>query len=186
MRSSLAVLFVIFVMSLIALDKPATPARAAVGVANPFFNESNLPFHAPPFDKIKNEDFQPAIEAGMREQLKEIEPIANNSEQPTFDNTIVALEKTGEFHGTYHVLGGLVSPIDGIGPEQLHIAELVKRIDDDTVQEIILATNPSMEGDATALYLRQQLLPFGVHVTRLARGLPVIAADDGASGVVAG
>src|SRR5499427_9601353 len=62
---------------------------------NPLLKESALPYHFPPFDKIKNEDFQPAIEAGMREQLKEIEPIANNSEQPTFDNTIVALERTG-------------------------------------------------------------------------------------------
>lgn len=87
---------------------------------------------------------------------------------------IVALEKTNEFHGTYHVLGGLVSPIDGIGPEQLHIAELVKRIDDDGVQEIILATNASVEGESTALYIQQQIGPDrDVKVTRLARGLPI-------------
>jgi recombination protein RecR len=70
---------------------------------------------------------------------------------------IVALEKTGQFSGTYHVLGGLVSPIDGIGPEQLHIAELVKRIDEDKVKEVILATNASVEGESTALYIQQQI-----------------------------
>lgn len=87
---------------------------------------------------------------------------------------IVALEKTNEFHGTYHVLGGLVSPIDGVGPEQLHIAELVKRIDEDDVEEIILATNASVEGESTALYIQQQIGPERkVRITRLARGLPI-------------
>lgn len=86
---------------------------------------------------------------------------------------IVALEKTGQFRGTYHVLGGLVSPIDGIGPEQLHIGELVARIDDDNVQEIILATNASVEGESTALYIQQQIGDRSVKITRLARGLPV-------------
>ncbi len=86
---------------------------------------------------------------------------------------LVALEKTGQFHGTYHVLGGLVSPIDGIGPEQLHIAELLKRIDEDKVQEIILATNASVEGESTALYIQQQIGGRKVKITRLARGLPI-------------
>jgi recombination protein RecR len=86
---------------------------------------------------------------------------------------IVALEKTGQFKGTYHVLGGLVSPIDGIGPEQLHIAELVQRIDDDSVQEIILATNASVEGESTALYIQKQIGGREVQITRLARGLPI-------------
>ncbi len=86
---------------------------------------------------------------------------------------IVALEKTGQFAGTYHVLGGLVSPIDGIGPEQLHIAELVKRIDEDKVEEIILATNASVEGESTALYIQQQIDRRKVKITRLARGLPI-------------
>lgn len=86
---------------------------------------------------------------------------------------IVALEKTSQFHGTYHVLGGLVSPIDGISPEQLHIAELMKRIDEDKVKEIILATNASVEGESTALYIQQQIGDRKVKVTRLARGLPV-------------
>lgn len=86
---------------------------------------------------------------------------------------ILALEKTGQYRGTYHVLGGLVSPIDGIGPEQLHIRELVARIDEDKVEEIILATNASVEGESTALYIQQQIGERDVKVTRLARGLPV-------------
>lgn len=86
---------------------------------------------------------------------------------------ILALEKTSQFKGTYHVLGGLVSPIDGIGPEQLHIRELMRRIDDDQVKEIILATNASVEGESTALYIQQQLGDRKVKATRLARGLPV-------------
>jgi recombination protein RecR len=86
---------------------------------------------------------------------------------------IVSLEKTNGFHGTYHVLGGLVSPIDGVGPEQLHIRELVERIDEDQVEEIILATNASVEGESTALYIQQQIGDRTVKVTRLARGLPI-------------
>lgn len=86
---------------------------------------------------------------------------------------IVALEKTAQFGGTYHVLGGLVSPIDGVGPEQLHIAELVKRIDEDEVTEIILATNASVEGESTSLYIQQQVGDRDVKITRLARGLAV-------------
>ncbi len=86
---------------------------------------------------------------------------------------IVALEKTGQYKGTYHVLGGLVSPIDGIGPEQLHIQELIQRIDDDKVKEVILATNASVEGESTALYIQQQIGDRKVKITRLARGLPI-------------
>jgi recombination protein RecR len=86
---------------------------------------------------------------------------------------IIALEKTNGFLGTYHVLGGLVSPIDGIGPEQLHIKELVKRIDEDKVEEVILATNASVEGESTALLITQQLGDKAVKITRLARGLPI-------------
>lgn len=86
---------------------------------------------------------------------------------------IVALEKTNQFHGTYHVLGGLVSPIDGVGPEQLHIRELVGRIDEDKVKEVILATNASVEGESTALYIQKQIGGRKVKITRLARGLPI-------------
>ena len=86
---------------------------------------------------------------------------------------IVALEKTNQFKGTYHVLGGLVSPIDGIGPENLHMSELLKRVDEDKVKEIILATNASVEGESTAMYIQQQLEGKKVKITRLARGLSV-------------
>ena len=86
---------------------------------------------------------------------------------------IVALEKTNTFKGTYHVLGGLVSPIDNITPEQLRISELIARVDDDGVEEIILATNASVEGESTALYIQQQLGNRNITLTRLARGLPI-------------
>ncbi len=86
---------------------------------------------------------------------------------------VVALEKIGDFTGTYHVLGGLVSPIDGVGPEQLRIKELIRRIDDDKVKEVILATNASVEGESTALYIQQQIGNRKVTLTRLARGLPI-------------
>lgn len=86
---------------------------------------------------------------------------------------VLALEQTGGFQGRYHVLHGVLSPIEGIGPEDLKIRPLIERIKKEEVKEVILATNPSMEGDATALYLRQQLMPFNLRITRLARGLPV-------------
>lgn len=86
---------------------------------------------------------------------------------------IVAIERTGQFSGTYHVLGGLVSPIDGITPEQLHIAALIKRLKEDKVKEVILALNASVEGESTSLYIQQQIEDIRVKVTRLARGLPI-------------
>ena len=86
---------------------------------------------------------------------------------------VLALERTDGFHGRYHVLHGALSPIEGITPEDLKIRELLQRVRAGGINEIILATNPSLEGDATAMYLRQQLMPLGVRVTRLARGLPV-------------
>ena len=86
---------------------------------------------------------------------------------------IVALEKTKSFSGTYHVLGGLVSPLEGIGPEDLHITELLKRVDDDNIKELILATNASVEGESTALLISQALEGKKVKITRIARGLPV-------------
>ena len=86
---------------------------------------------------------------------------------------VLALEGTGGYQGLYHVLGGALSPIEGIGPDDLKIAELLTRVRAGGVQEVIVATNPSMEGDATAMYLQQQLAPFGLRLTRLARGLPM-------------
>jgi recombination protein RecR len=86
---------------------------------------------------------------------------------------IVAIERTGEFKGRYHVLQGAISPIEGIGPEQLRVKELLARIADEGVNEAILATNPNIEGEATAMYLARLLKPAGVRVTRIASGLPV-------------
>ncbi len=86
---------------------------------------------------------------------------------------IVAIERTAEFTGRYHVLQGAISPIDGIGPEQLRIKELLARISDECVTEAILATNPNVEGETTAMYLARLLKPLGLRVTRIASGLPV-------------
>ena len=86
---------------------------------------------------------------------------------------VLAMERASGFQGRYHVLHGVLSPIEGIGPDDLKIRELLARLRGGEIKEVILATNPSMEGDATAMYLRQQILPLGVRVTRLARGLPV-------------
>ena len=86
---------------------------------------------------------------------------------------LVAVEKTGEFKGRYHVLGGAISPIEGIGPDQLRVKELLARIEPEGVTEIILCTNPNIEGEATAMYLGRLLTPLGISVTRIASGLPV-------------
>lgn len=86
---------------------------------------------------------------------------------------VLVLEQTGGFNGRYHVLHGVLSPIEGVGPEDLRIRPLIERAARGALREVILATNPSMEGDATALYLRQQLIPYNLRITRLARGLPV-------------
>jgi recombination protein RecR len=86
---------------------------------------------------------------------------------------IVAVEKTQEFRGRYHVLQGALNPIEGIGPDQLRVRELLSRLDSEGVKEIILCTNPNLEGEATAMYLARQLKPLGLTVTRLASGLPV-------------
>jgi recombination protein RecR len=86
---------------------------------------------------------------------------------------IVAIEKTGEFRGRYHVLLGAMSPLEGIGPEQLKMKELFARIEPESVQEVILCTNPNTEGEVTAMYIARMMKPFGVKVTRIASGLPV-------------
>lgn len=85
---------------------------------------------------------------------------------------VLAVERTNAYQGRYHVLHGAISPVDGIGPEDLKIRELVARVKDGSVLEVIVATNPGMEGDATAMYVQRQLAPTGVRITRLARGLP--------------
>lgn len=86
---------------------------------------------------------------------------------------VVAIERTGQYEGTYHVLHGALSPMEGIGPEELKVRELINRLAANDIQEIILATNPNLEGDYTAMYLTKMIKPLGVTVTRLARGLPM-------------
>jgi recombination protein RecR len=91
-------------------------------------------------------------------------------EQP---RDVTAIERTGEFNGRYHVLHGVISPLDGVGPEQLRVTELTIRLADETIGEVILATNPNVEGETTATYLARLIKPLGIKVTRIASGLPV-------------
>ena len=86
---------------------------------------------------------------------------------------VIAIERTKEYHGLYHVLGGLISPMDGVGPENLFIKELLARLGDGSVKEVIMATNPTVEGEATAMYLSRLIKPMGIKVSRLAYGIPV-------------
>jgi recombination protein RecR len=110
---------------------------------------------------------------------EECELCANTDRDPTVvcvveePRDIVAIEKTHEYRGRYHVLQGAISPIEGIGPEQLRVKELLARLDDEGVTEVIVCTNPNIEGEATAMYLARLLKPLGVKVTRIASGLPV-------------
>jgi recombination protein RecR len=96
---------------------------------------------------------------------------------------IMAIERTGEYRGLYHVLGGRLSPLDGIGPSELSVKPLLERLGGGEVREVVLATNPSVEGEATALYLHKLIAPFGTRVTRIARGLPVGGDLEYADGV---
>jgi recombination protein RecR len=86
---------------------------------------------------------------------------------------LLAMERTGEYRGRYHVLGGVISPMEGVGPEMLRIRELMDRLQEGVVQEVILATNPTVEGDTTAMYLARLIKPFGITVSKIAFGLPV-------------
>lgn len=85
----------------------------------------------------------------------------------------IAMERTKEFHGTYHILHGAISPMEGIGPEDIRLPELLNRLKDEQIKELILATNPNLEGEATAMYISRLVKPFGIRVTRIAHGLPV-------------
>ena len=111
---------------------------------------------------------------------QELCPICSNPKRDAgtimvVENTrdLAAYEKTGKYEGVYHVLHGLIDPINGIGPDQLCIKELISRLGDDSVQEVILATNPTAEGEATAMYLKKLIKPLGMKVTRLAFGIPI-------------
>lgn len=122
------------------------------------------------------------ITYALIDSSEDISPLYNDSDR---DRTviavveepldIIALERTNQFKGTYHVLGGAISPIDGVGPEQLHIPELVERIKKDNVEEVIIATNASVEGESTALFLQKYIKDAGIelNMSRLARGIPV-------------
>ncbi|MBS3941154.1 MAG: recombination mediator RecR [Actinobacteria bacterium] len=99
---------------------------------------------------------------------------------------VIAIERTREYRGRYHVLGGAISPIDGIGPDDLHVRDLVQRLDAEPVDELIIATNPNVEGEATASYLSRLFAPLGVRITRLASGLPVGGDLDYADEVTLG
>ena len=95
-----------------------------------------------------------------------------NIEIHEFEN-VESIEKTNEYHGLYHVLHGAISPMDNIGPNDIKIPELLERLKDDTVKEVIMATNPTIEGEATAMYIAKLIKPFGIKVTRIAHGIPV-------------
>ena len=96
---------------------------------------------------------------------------------------IPSIERTGEYRGLYHVLGGRLAPLDGLGPDDLSVDALVRRVIDGAVTEVIIATNPKLEGEATALYVQEQLRDAGVTVSRLARGLPIGGDLEYADGV---
>jgi recombination protein RecR len=148
-----------------------------------------LAFYLQKMDKAKVQELTRAI-ARARNQLKECSICHNWAEQdpceictnPGRDTEIICvveqpsdvmvLERTSEFKGLYHILHGVISPIDNVGPEDLRIQPLIGRIERQTVTEVILATNPTTEGDVTALYIAKLLKPLGIKVTRIARGLP--------------
>ncbi len=148
-----------------------------------------LAFYLQKMDKAKVQELTRAIDRA-RNQLKECSICCNWAEQdpceicvnPGRDTEIICvveqpsdvmvLERTSEFRGLYHILHGVISPIDNIAPEDLRIQPLIRRIEKQTVSEVILATNPTTEGDVTALYIAKLLKPLGIKVTRIARGLP--------------
>lgn len=99
---------------------------------------------------------------------------------------LIALERSGQFKGRYHVLHGCLAPLDGVGPEELRIAELLRRLDGDEVREVLLATNPTVEGEATALYLARLIKPLGMRVTRIGHGLPMGADVEYADSLTLG
>ncbi len=135
------------------------------------------------------EKIRPCTECG---NLTESSPCALCAD-PRRDRTVIcvveeasdipAIERTGEFRGLYHVLGGRLAPLDGVGPDDLTVGALVRRVSEGVVTEVIVATNPKLEGEATALYLQEQLRGAGVMVSRLARGLPVGGDLEYADGV---
>lgn len=149
-----------------------------------------LAFYMLTLSKEQAEDFADAV-LQAHEKIKRCEVCQNFTDKPVCsicsaeerDHTVicvvegpkdvVAFERTREYRGTYHVLNGLISPMDGVGPDQLSIKELLARLGDGMVTEVIMATNPTVEGEATAMYLSKLVKPLGIKVTRLAYGIPV-------------
>lgn len=121
------------------------------------------------FSEVDPQSGDPALCAICRSPEREEDKICV-VEEPA---DLIAVEKSGEYRGLYHVLHGTISPLDGVGPDALRIKELLDRLGDGKVKEVIVATNPTMPGEATALYLSQVIKPLGVSVTRIARGLPM-------------
>lgn len=142
---------------------PDKSAKLSVALRNLHENVKYCPVTFTLIDKSRD------VSALYEDSARDKQQIAVVSDP--FD--ILAIEKIGDYKGTYHVLGGLISPIDGISPDKLHITELVKRVDKDKVTEVILATNASVEGETTASYIAEALKESGVRVSRLARGLPI-------------
>jgi recombination protein RecR len=148
-----------------------------------------LAFYLQKMDKAKVEELTKAI-SRARNQLKECSICHNWAEQDPCEicansrrdtdiicvveqpSDVMVLERTSEFKGLYHILHGVISPINNVGPEDLRIQPLIRRIEKQTVSEVILATNPTTEGDVTALYIAKLLKPLGIKITRIARGLP--------------
>ena len=145
--------------------KPKTAQELAAALAELHDNVKTCPVT---FALISNDEEVSPLYSGT-DRNKQLVAVV---EEPL---DIIALERTGQFKGTYHALGGAISPIDGVGPEQLHIPELLERITKDKVEEIIIATNASVEGESTALFLQKYIKDAGltVKLTRLARGIPV-------------
>ncbi|MEG0571032.1 MAG: recombination mediator RecR [Oscillospiraceae bacterium] len=149
-----------------------------------------LAFHVLTLSKEEVEDFSEAI-IQAHEKIRNCDICKNLTDMPICDicedegrdrtiicvvedaKDVIAFERTREYKGTYHVLGGLISPMDGIGPNQIYIKELLKRVADGGVREVIMATNPTVEGEATAIYISKLLKPLGIIVSRLAYGISV-------------
>lgn len=149
-----------------------------------------LAFYILTLSKEQAQEFSNAV-MEAHEKIKHCEICKNYTDQPVCDicadenrdksvicvvedaKDVAAFERTREFRGQYHILGGLISPMDGIGPDQIYIKELLARINAGGVSEVIMATNPTVEGEATAMYISRLLKPFGVKTSRLAYGIPV-------------
>ena len=141
--------------------------------ANPLLETWTTPFGVPPFGLIRPAHFPPGFEAAMAAHRAEVAAIGADPAPPDFANTVEALERAGAMNAAYHVLGGTLSPLDGVGPDDLNIRGLIERVMKGGVKEIIIAVNATVEGQTTAHYVTSQLTGLDVKITRLAHGVPV-------------